>query len=553
MTDLASGPPPIAPRSRRRRWPFAAALALVCLGRAARAQEYVVRPIVTLTSEAEERIRLGQLTGRICSDAFLIRSVSRLITACDTTPSWQYGIVAPEARVIRNSGLPFSINDGSLWAGRGWNGELTAGAFAFAGPLRVIFAPTVVSEQNTAFQVIPYSQIASPPRSVWANPFHPPPESIDLPLRFGDRSRSRIDFGQSSVTYDVPFVSLGVSTENLWWGPGIENAITLSNNAPGFPHAFVQMRPLHTQYGVFDAQWILGQLRESDFFDTVSSNNRRALNGLAFTWTPPGEPGLTLGTARLVMSQQNKGRVITSSAFDFLRLVGQPNTNPDTSSKAVRGGRDQIFSLFGRWVFAPAGFEAYLEWARFEDPKSFRDLLEYPGHSEGYTLGFQWARPLAPLMTFRLQGEASYLEPDPSLRLRPVAVTYTSRAVPQGFTNRGQTLGAAIGPGASSQWLAGDVFTRGWRFGAYLNRIRWDNGTLFEPIVPEFKRQDVTLLAGLRGSVSWYGVNLAVDFAHAARFDYLFQAYVLGPTKTGGIDLLNNTLSVTLSTALGPR
>jgi hypothetical protein len=48
-------------------------------------------------------------------------------------------------------------------------------------------------------------------------------------------------------------------------------------------------------------------------------------------------------------------------------------------------------------------------------------------------------------------------------------------------------------------------------------------------------------------------VNLAIDFAHAARFDYLFQAYVLSPTKTGGIDLLNNTLSITLSTALGPR
>jgi hypothetical protein len=125
--------------------------------------------------------------------------------------------------------------------------------------------------------------------------------------------------------------------------------------------------------------------------------------------------------------------------------------------------------------------------------------------------------------------------------------------VPQGFTNAGETLGAAIGPGASSQWLAGDVFSRDWRLGAYLQRIRWDNGTLFEPIVPEFRRQDITLLAGLRGSISLYGVNLAIDFAHAARFDYLFQAYILSPVRTGGIDLLNNTLSVSLSTTLGPR
>ena len=126
--------------------------------------------------------------------------------------------------------------------------------------------------------------------------------------------------------------------------------------------------------------------------------------------------------------------------------------------------------------------------------------------------------------------------------------------MPQGFTNRGQTLGAAIGPGASSQWLAGDVFAP--RVESSVPISIGSGGTterLFEPIVPEFKRQDVTLLAGLRGSVDWYGVQSRLDFAHAARFDYLFQAYILGPSRTGGIDLLNNTLSVTLSTAVGPR
>ena len=214
---------------------------------------------------------------------------------------------------------------------------------------------------------------------------------------------------------------------------------------------------------------------------------------------------------------------------------------------------DQIFSLFARWVFPAAGFEAYAEWARFEEPLSFRDLLESPGHSEGYTLGLQWAHPLAEKRTFRLQSEASYLEPDPSLRIRPVATTYTSRGVPQGFTNLGKTLGAAIGPGASSQWLAGDVFAPRWRIGAYANRIRWDNGVLFEDIVPQYKRQDVTLSAGLRGSVSWQGTTVLIDFAHAARFNYLFQSYILGPAKFGGIDILNNTLSVSLSRAAWPR
>jgi hypothetical protein len=130
---------------------------------------------------------------------------------------------------------------------------------------------------------------------------------------------------------------------------------------------------------------------------------------------------------------------------------------------------------------------------------------------------------------------------------------YTSRGVPQGFTNLGRTLGAAIGPGASSQWLAGDVFAPRWRMGAYVNRIRWDNGVLFEPIVPDFKRQDVTLSAGLRGGVSWNGTSFLIDFAHSTRFNYLFQSYILGPAKFGGIDILNNTLSVSVSRAVSPR
>jgi hypothetical protein len=446
--------------------------------------------------------------------------------------------------------LPFSLNEGPLWAGRGWNEEATVGAFLQAGPVRLIAAPTFVSEDNNAFQVIPFPQNVKPGRSVWANPFHPLPESIDLPLRFGDRRIQRLDPGQSSLTVDVWDFATGVATENLWWGPAIKNAITISNNAPGFPHAFLQTkRPIETPLGVFDAQWIWGRLTESPFFDFDSTNNSRTLNGLVFTWNPLPAAGLTVGGARLLMASTTNDRIPLSSAVDVFRLVGQPNTD---TSKAT-GGADQIFTLFGRWVLPDAGFDAYLEWARFEEPQSFRDFLEYPGHSEAYTLGFQWARPITPDRAFRLQAEASYLEPDPSVSVRPVAVTYTSRAVPQGFTQRGETLGAAIGPGGSSQWLAGDLFSARWRLGAYLGRIRWDNGTLFEPIVPQFKRQDVTLYAGLRGSVVLSGVRLAVDFAHAARFDYLFQAYVLSPIETGGIDLINNSFSATISVPLGIR
>lgn len=546
-------------KSSRRRalWNVAIGIAsLLSTASTARAQDarQARDSIVRLASDAEDRLRVAQLRGDARQDVFLLRTASRLTRNADTARGWHVDVVAPQYRAIRNSSLPYSLNQGPLWAGAGWNQDASAGATIVYGGrdarVRLVAAPSYVQSNNLEFQVIPSPQTDSTNRSPWANPFHPLPESIDLPLRFGERPRRRVDPGQSSLTVDVRAVSFGAATENLWWGPGIENAIVLSNNAPGFPHLFIQARdPVRTRAGTFDAQWILGQLRESEFFDSDPSNDTRSLSGLAATWTTPFDTNLTLGLTRLVMGARGGNAFPIGAAFDVFRTVG--HLNVDLGSPVPKDARDQITSLFARWLFPDAGFEAYVEWARFEEPRSLHDFLEFPGHSEGYTLGFQWARPLDAKQTFRLQGEASYLEPDPSLRARPTAITYTSRGVPQGFTNRGQTLGAAIGPGASDQWLAGDYLAPRWRLGSYLGRIRWDNGVLPEPIVPGFKRQDVTLLAGLRGGLSWRDVDLTVDFAHAARFNYLFQAFVAADgLHTKGVDLLNNTLSFTLSTPI---
>lgn len=528
------------------------ALFAVCLldGSRAGAQRVAFVPLVELNGEPAERLRLAQLLGDTTSLGFLIRSASTLTPLpLPGAAGWLAGIIAPEYHTVHNSGLPYSLNEGPMWAGRGWNQEVTAGFFVTGDHVRLIAAPIFVSEENQIFQVIPYPQTSDTSRSVWANPFHPLPESIDLPLRMGDERRERLYPGQSTLAIDAGGASFGASTENIWWGPGIRNAILLSDNAPGFPHLFLQTHsPLHTSAGTFGAQWILGQLSESDYFDQNPNNNYRSLNGLAATWSPAADSGLSIGLARLVMGNQTNSAFPLGSALNVFRSVGHPNTDTTEATK----GLDQITELFARWVFGP-GFEGWAEWARFEEPLSLQDFLEYPGHSEGYTLGLQWAHRYRPGSAFQLQTEATYLEPDPSLIVRPVATTYTSRAVPQGWTNQGQTLGAAIGPGGSSQWLAFDWFQPRWRLGFYLNRIRWDNGTLFEPIVPEFKHQDVTLSAGLRGSYSWRGMRLSLDFEHAARFNYLWQSYILGPSSFGGIDLINNTFTATLSTAVGPR
>lgn len=154
----------------------------------------------------------------------------------------------------------------------------------------------------------------------------------------------------------------------------------------------------------------------------------------------------------------------------------------------------------------------------------------------------------------RLGTEATYLEPSTTFRIRPVTTSYTSATVPQGLTNRGEVLGASIGPGSSSQFATADVLAASWRLGIVLGRTRFDNGTLLGPLVPELRRQDVTLIAGLRAAVTVRNVRLAAQFNDGVRLNYLFQGFIDDPIlgTSQGVDIRNRTLDVTVSTAMRP-
>ena len=537
--------------------PAAALLLVACTAPPALAQWASVARMVYVGSEAAERVRLQQLTDTASDSApdptFLFRSASSLSRRVERNRRVELSLIAPEWRTVYNSAIPYSPNNGALWAGRGTSALATAGVRMHVGPVRVIVAPEITTSENRPFQVIPYpAGGGTAARSVWANPFHPSPSSIDLPYRFGDQPRQRTTAGQSSVSVDLPWLTTGVATENLWWGPGTNNAIVLSNNAEGFPHAFVQTRDgIDTPIGRFDAQWITGVLRESDFFDRDSTNNRRTISGVIAVWTPSFDRRLSIGAARTVTAPVTGRSLDPTAAVDVFTRVGQPNTKAD--HVAIGARPDQLLSVFGRFVFPGAGAEAYVEWARFAEPTSVRDLIEYPGHSQGYTVGLQWARAVSRLGTLRLAAEATQLEPDASIRVRPVATSYTSRAMPQGYTHRGQVLGAAIGPGSSSQAVSADLFGAHFRVGGFAGRIRWDNATLWEPIVPQVKLEDISLLGGVRASVTVRGVRLLAEYTATARLDYLYQDKVTDYARGthGGVDIGNRTLSVSLSTHVG--
>ena len=519
-------------------------------------QTWGIQPWTSIASEAEDRLRLDQLLNGAPTAGYLLRTPSLLLSESDSVREsgsrWAMTLLPPELRSVSNSDLPVSMNDGALWAGAGWSAQVTAGVRLRVGRTTLIMAPDFLYQENAPFQFIVFPQNLDPPRKIHADPFHPLPESIDKPVRFGEETLDEIGPGQSSLTVRLGPVSLGAATENTWWGPGIRNGIIMSNHAPGVPRLFLRTsRPIETRAGTLEGRWILGRLEESDYFDLEPSNDERSLSGLVVTLQPSFEPGLTLGLARVVYAPKTEEEGWTSAAFDVFRSVGRPNSSEGDSPTA--SARDQIFTLFGRWVFSPAGFEVYGEWARFEQPASVKDFLQFPGHSQGYTAGFQWAARKGETGVLRVQAEMTNLEPSGTWRVRSFFTTYTSRVVPQGYTHRGQVIGAGIGPGASSQWLAFDFMPDGWRAGVFGGRIRWDNSVIWSDVVFPPKRSDVSLFWGLRGAVDLRGWNLAGELSYGIRLNYLFQTFAPDPItgRANGVDIANTTLTVTLAKVVG--
>jgi hypothetical protein len=310
----------------------------------------------------------------------------------------------------------------------------------------------------------------------------------------------------------------------------VRNALVLSTNAPGFPHLFARTQaPVATRIGMMEARWLVGRLSESRFFDTTTANDLRSVSAMALTLAPRGINGLTIGATRMVVAPIPSTRDAFSHVLDALRNVGTPNAIPlaDTSNHA---GPDQLMSIFARWTAPRDGFEAWVEWGRSEFPKSLRDFLEQPNHSQAFTIGTQWLSDRVERLhgQIRVQGEASVTQQSTTFRFRPTPSWYTSAAVTQGFTNEGQVLGAAIGPGSSSEWLAADHLSSRGSFGLYLSRIRWLEDARSQaftglPLGNSWCESDASFTGGARGEIRARGLRIAADYSTGWRYDVFFR------------------------------
>jgi hypothetical protein len=505
--------------------------------------------LVLVTSDSIDRERSYQLReGVPTGQSLLLRSASSLTARLQGPPgTWRAAGVAPEFLAVTNSSLPFSQNYGALWAGRGFSTRTLTGFRLERDRLRIIFAPEIILSANANWPLFQdyYHPAVPAGYSPFYFPYYVGRFTIDQPMRFGDKAIRRIDLGQTSILTSLGSVEIGFSNENEWWGPGIRNAIVLSNNAPGFPHLLVRtLHPITTRLGDVEMRWLVGGLKESAYFDTVSTNNSRSLASIAATLQTRWDPNLSIGLARSVYGTETGSGQFLLRWFDVFARTHLDV--PDTS----RTQRDQLFTLFGRWVFPADGVEIYTEWGRTELRPSLRDFLVAPNHTQGYTIGLQWTGGKRQEGAFRIQSEITQLEQSATFRDEPLGSWYTSTRVIQGYTNRGETLGASIGPGASSQWLAVDYLKPEWQLGAFIGRIRWNQDVHNHaglPIYESYCSMDLSLYPGVRGGRQGRLGSLTAELSIQNRLTPFFQNGGGCPNNGRRLDIQNSTLSITFS------
>lgn len=366
-----------------------------------------------------------------------------------------------------NSHHPYGMNDGSMVQAKGYQTQISGGIYAKIGPLSIQLRPEYVYAQNETFQ-----RLADAPNGVyWNTPVTATYyNKIDLPDRMGNKAYSKMSLGQSSIRLNVGPVSAGFSNENLWWGPGVRNSLLMTNNASGFRHLTLNTtRPIKTYIGSFEAQIIGGRLEQSGVSlnrdPTVPQAIRnelvqkpydwRYISGITATYQPKWVPQLFLGLARTFVVNRSSMGTGFSNYFPIFGAVEKASFNEaDGNNAADAAEKDQYISFFARYVLPESKAEVYFEYGRNDHSNDLRDAIVEPEHTRAYVVGFRKLIPVRSADEFIQIGfELTQLEKPATRETRASETWYSHYQVLDGYTNKGQVLGAGIGPGSNLQTL----------------------------------------------------------------------------------------------------
>ena len=427
-------------------------------------------------------LRALELEGRLVRPFLTYRSLSdEDYTGLEDTDSSSYALnrnlvygsghldfelFLPDTFMSYNTAYPHGMNDGALWQGVGFNAITTGGFKLSLFGLSATFKPDLFFAENRDFDIMP--AVDSYPRDTdgygyfWG-------VGMDVYQRPGKDYLSDWTWGDSEVRFDWKTATIGFGTQAVWLGPGMNNAIILSNNAAPFPKLDFGIRKTATPIGFVEARAFWGKLSESDWFNRDPDDDHTLLTGLTVAWSPWFFPELTLGANRTMLSKwtdQDWGGMLEL----IVPIVGMGYDQ-----------RDQRASITGELLFPSVGLRLWVEWARNDHNSLIDSVIRYPFHSQAYAGGLEkfW-RLTNPDYTLIMEAELANTESSRDYQVYSNSYSfYSHHIIRHGHSNEGQILGAGIGSGGNFQRLAFSLLHQNRSMTAYVERRNRDNDYVY--------------------------------------------------------------------------
>jgi hypothetical protein len=288
---------------------------------------------------------------------------------------------------------------------------------------------------------------------------------------------SKLSLGQSSLRMDFGPLSLGISTQNLWLGPGQYSSLLMSNNAPGFNHFNIGTnRPLKTPFGSFQLSIVGGTLTQNGMQGFENANLKlygrippvNYLNSISISYSPVFFKNfyLTANRAFTLPAQEKPSSKLNEYYLIALKPLFR-NVYEDNSLPI-----DQVLKGSVKYVFPKEHAEVYFEYGWNDGKSNSRDLILDMSHSAASIYGVKKIQYLNEKIYLNFEAEATQMSQRPSYLQRNAGNWYVHAN--GGYINENQILGAGSGWGNDVQTFAISL-NKGWnKYGIKFQHIAHD-------------------------------------------------------------------------------
>jgi hypothetical protein len=340
-----------------------------------------------------------------------------------------------------NTNQPYGGNDGAMSYSKGYQFQISGGVFAQFKNIKLLLRPEYVQTASQEYKTSSYWGQVNP-------------------------SYKKLLLGNSSLRFDLGKLSMGVSTQNLWWGPGIYNSLLMSNNAQGFFHYSINSnRPIKNFLGTFQFQIISATLTQDSLQGFENNGLRRRninksdrfLSSLAVDYQPSFLKNISFGINRSLQSYKNQ--LPTDFVQKNIPVLGAFFGSTDVARDTFP--QDQTVSIYTKWMFPKSHAELYYQFAYNDAKANWRDFWLDMSHSTAYILGFKKLFILKDEKYLDLGMEVMKLGQTPSYLHRNAGNFYEHSQIREGYTNQNQILGAGSGFGNNMQTIQISM-NKGW-------------------------------------------------------------------------------------------